>query len=317
MNCAPIDKHFDICFLILHFLDGEMTQNCVKTLLHTLEDKSIFVLIVDNGSCNSSGENLQKIFNDFSNVHVLINESNLGFANGNNSGYVWLKNNYTFDYLCVLNNDILIEQDDFLERIINKYDDYQFSVLGPDIVLKDNGHHQNPIFFNGLSFSELKKFRDIMTFRKKIFPMYYFKELSKQLLKSVFHIQRPTPNDIFLLDDNHPPVIYNPVLHGACYIFSKNYTTIKDELFDKNTFMYFEENILHYDCMKNDMTMIYCPDIFVTHCEDVSTKAFIKNNYHREKWILNESLKSVTYFFELMQNDINKGIYVFEDESFR
>ena len=42
--------------------------------------------------------------------------------------------------------------------------------------------------------------------------------------------------------------MYNPVLHGACYIFSRRYLELEKEAFDSRTFLYHEEEILHYNC---------------------------------------------------------------------
>ena len=301
---------FDICFIILHFLDAEMTSICVNSIIESFSDCKFFIEIVDNGSANNSNEVLMSKYSVYNNIHISINEKNLGFANGNNTGYIWAKSNLKFKFLCVLNNDIVINQKNIFDVLCSEYNNFNFSVLGPDIISDVNGSHQNPYIEKGFSLKELEKYKSVLYRRRKFYFLYYhFDEIKKILRLLRKNNKKENINSNVYLRHS-----LNPVLHGACYFFSSKFFESRELLFNPNTFMYFEENILHYECVKNSLNMIYSPCICVRHCEDVSTKVFIRNNYKREKWILNECIKSVEIFLELMNNDVKNGIVVFDYE---
>ena len=63
-----------------------MTKECVDTLLKVFAGRKFHIVIVDNGSANETGLKLKEQYADNSNITVLINKENLGFAKGNNVG---------------------------------------------------------------------------------------------------------------------------------------------------------------------------------------------------------------------------------------
>lgn len=81
------------------------TRACVESCL-SMDYEQFEVVIVDNASADGSGAVLAAEYADEDRVRVILNETNLGFAGGNNTGidhalasgadYVWLLNNDTF-----------------------------------------------------------------------------------------------------------------------------------------------------------------------------------------------------------------------------
>lgn len=291
---------YDICFIVLHFIDADMTSRCVDTLLNAFTNESIYIVVVDNGSNNNSGELLTNRYSRLNNVKILISKNNLGFSQGNNLGYDWAKENIVFEFLAVINNDVLVTHNNFLETTRECYRNTGFAVMGPDIISQASKLHQNPLFEKGFSLSEMESFYRYMTFRRNFFALYYLKKSFERFISRF--------NDSFYekqkCDYKNPLV--NPVLFGACYIFSEKFFKHKEYLFNPNTFMYFEENILHYECMKEGLKMVYCPSITVDHYEDVSTKAYIKSNYQRLKWAQIENVKSEKYLLDVMRSDTER-----------
>ena len=49
-----------IGIVILHFNVLEETRNCLNSFINLLEKKDYFIVVVDNGSSNNSGEILKK-----------------------------------------------------------------------------------------------------------------------------------------------------------------------------------------------------------------------------------------------------------------
>ena len=96
-----------IGFVILHYYAYDMTVECVNNLLRLFTDNDIKIVIVDNGSKNDSGQKLFDLYSSENKVKVILNEKNLGFAQGNNIGYSYLLNNYNLDFVIVMNNERL------------------------------------------------------------------------------------------------------------------------------------------------------------------------------------------------------------------
>ncbi len=137
-------EHYDLGFVVLHYLAYDMTLDCVNSLLSLFSEKKIKIAIVDNCSSNNSGKKLLKYYENNLSVNVIINSSNEGFAKGNNVGYKFLKENGIFDFIVVLNNDIIINDKLFLDKIIKLKKQYDFFVLGPDIYNPILDVHQSP-----------------------------------------------------------------------------------------------------------------------------------------------------------------------------
>ena len=66
--------------------------------------------------------------------------------------------------------------------------------------------------------------------------------------------------------------------------------------------MFFEEEILDYECKLNNYKTFYSPDIQVQHLEDVSTDTMFSKEIKKEKWKLKEMLKSISIFVNYTNN---------------
>ncbi len=284
-------------FVVLHYMAYEMTVECISNLLQSFENDNIRIVIVDNASSNGSGTLLADFFKDNNKVDVLLNPKNDGFARGNNLGYRYLKENYKPEYIIVMNNDVLIEQKDFLAEIDRIYKKTAFAVLGPDIYCPAAKKHQNPAHLKGFERKEVQQLHNTISKYCAHPAFYYYKKetlgkLKRKVLKK--------PKNVDTID--HSKELENVVLHGACYIFSLDFMDHRTNCFCPDTFLYMEEDILHYECMSNDMKMLYSPDIKVQHLEDVSTDASIKSGLEKFKMKNNEMRKSIEIFLHLMDS---------------
>ena len=121
-----------IGYVILHYQSTEITKKCVDKLL--MFSKTNPIVIVDNCSPNGSGKQLEKMYSKYTNVTVIINEENQGFAKGNNLGYQYIKSKYSLNYVVVMNNDIMIEDNNFAVIIEQFMEKNEVDVCGPDMV---------------------------------------------------------------------------------------------------------------------------------------------------------------------------------------
>lgn len=283
-----------IGFVVLHYQAFDMTVECIETLKKTFPMNEMFVVIVDNNSPNGSGKQLVKKYNSEINIEVILSPENLGFAKGNNLGYKFLKNNFDCDFIIIMNNDVLIKQTDFFDSVENLYDKEKFAVLGPDIYCPKSGVHQNPFRLNGISKKEFNK----MYFMEKVKGVMGY-SLFMKLLNPILNFRHKKNCTV----DNYKNEFINPVLHGACFIFSKDFISVRDYAFDPRTYMFFEENILHYECMNLGLKMFYSPKIQVTHMEDVSTDFVFKKNVQKENWKIKNTINSMKIYKSFLEGN--------------
>jgi len=93
-----------------------MTKKCVNSVFkHTAYPFEL--IFVDNGSSDGTVDWLKEFSGLNKNVHVIFNAENRGFSAGNNQGAAIARG----DYICLLNNDVLVA-DGWLEDLIDAFD---------------------------------------------------------------------------------------------------------------------------------------------------------------------------------------------------
>ena len=277
-----------IGFVVLHYLAEEMTVQCAEALLGLYGDKHI--VLVDNASPNGSGARLAARYKDNPTVSVLQSQRNGGFARGNNMGYTLLRGHFSCDFIVVLNNDVLIQDKDFPAKVQAIYEKTPFAVLGPDILNPNTGEHQNPGHLKGFTREKLEE--RIGKYQHNL--QHFGWNRLKWRLKQRFRPAPPrTPKP-------WQTPVEDAVLHGACFVFSPDFISKRPLCFNPDTFLYFEEEILHYECQQDGLKLRYDPAIQVLHLEDVATNQAYRSSLRKEKMIQQETLRSMQVLLNLM-----------------
>lgn len=285
-----------ICFVILHYIATDETIKCVDSIINNvIGDKKI--IIVDNFSPNNSYVDLKKNYQNIKSIDVIKTNSNLGFANGNNFGYQYAISKYNPEFIVVMNNDMEILQNNFIDLIYENYKNYNFCIMGPDIYSTKKEYHQNPQVRKLMNYKQLKN----SYIKLKIKNIFNFIIPIKWKIKEIMHKNYDNydnyKNRKFIND-----VVINPMLHGSCYIFSKSFINKHpNSCFYQKTFMYLEAEILYYLALKNKEKMIYCPNLKVFHHEDVSTDYTFKKQYKKSIFSIKCLLSSTKAFIKLME----------------
>ncbi len=312
------NKKIEYGFVILHYLALDITIQCVDDLLRQFSKQNILIVIVDNASPNKSGTALIDKYKDNTLVKVLSAPKNLGFARGNNIGYEYLKKNYDTEFMIVMNNDVFIKTDTFLEKISQIYNEYHFAVLGPDIYAPNLNRHQNPLervvpTVNDCEYwiSVYKKLirKDNFNYYKLKILHYLFYWWAKPIIKALYpsilekkeekHTNLPNSNAEVKTDQYERNILENIVLQGACLIFSKDFIQKRDYAFYPETFLYLEEHILALQCFREGYKTLYHPDINVTHLCAVSTSQAYKQQRQKDQLYWNENIKSLKVYIKL------------------
>lgn len=288
-----------VVFLILHYYTIDDTIKCINSIKDNLDTENYEIVVVDNASPNGTGKELEQLYNNDKKIHILINNINLGFAQGNNVGFKYAKDKLKADFIVMQNNDTYLIQKDFYKVILNEYTESNFGVLGPKIILK--GNSINPI---------RNKLQTISQERKLLVRLYFYYLLSLVNLEQLFLIMKSklkkvikkTKNNTNNLEDKR---LQNIILHGCCLVFSPKYIELFDGL-DNRTFLYCEEELLFIRLINNGLISIYNPKLLIFHNEDAATNAITKTKRKKAIFTYKNLIKSNKIFLEELKDYYQK-----------
>lgn len=300
-------KRYHTIYLILHYQVESITVETISSI-HSVDTKGKIV-VVDNGSPNKSGLRLQERFQDIDFVDIVISQENKGFSEGNNYGYEYINSKYEYDFLIATNNDIKIEQKDFVEKIDELFEDTSFFVAGPDVVEPYSNYHSSPLYERPAGALEIYRLSDKWEKElkeiEKVFSLYEIKRYIGKCKKNNKFVSKAIRLKHFLKGQDKKYYAYSEgcVLNGAFIIFSSLYCKESDVLFEPLTFMYCEEDILTRECEKKGWKIVYSPAVQVLHfCEGTSKlyessyRDFCDKRKRRIKLLLNAYKKYLDYY---------------------
>ena len=287
-----------VCFVILHYMALDETVQCVESILNNIEGEKK-VIVVDNCSPNGTLADLRSRYEKVPDVDVIGTDSNLGFARGNNFGYQYAVSRYDPDFAVVMNNDMEITQRDFIAQMVKSYSEYGFAVMGPDIYSTKKKYHQNP------QTRKMPTRKDLESSCRKLEiknALRFMIPLKWQIMELMHRQPAPEKRAENYVDH----VVEDPLLHGSCYILSRDFMKKHpEECFFPGTFMYLEAEILCYQCRRDGEKMIYDPRLRVDHHEDVATDLEYHKQSKKSIFTIKCMLQSTRAFLALMDNDGN------------
>jgi len=115
-----------VSIVILNWNGKEMLQECLRSASN-LDYPSYNIVVVDNGSTDGSQGFVR---HNFPEVHLIENEQNLGFAEGQNSGIRYSIKNRA-DFVFILNNDITLDRNALRELVAAFEEDESIGIAGP------------------------------------------------------------------------------------------------------------------------------------------------------------------------------------------
>ncbi len=93
-----------ISVVVLCYNQVDFTKKCVDSVLNTTAYPNYELILVDNASSDGTPAYLQETARKYANVKIVLNETNRGFAGGNNDGLAIAEG----EYLVLLNNDTIV-----------------------------------------------------------------------------------------------------------------------------------------------------------------------------------------------------------------
>lgn len=222
-----------VCFIILNYNNYQDTIDCVRSLQSSIENEKFDIIVVDN---NSSNDSIEKLKNSLNNIEVIPSRVNHGYANGNNIG-IKIAEKRGYPFICILNNDTLIEED-FLTACVQKL------------------HNDNSIAFVSPALVEYKNRDLIQSTGGDIFLDKGYVTLKNH------HLSRK----------ELPAIVQSDYIGGACMLFR---TRLLKEIgyIPENYFLFFEETEWCYKATLMGYKNICLTNYFIYHKGSVSIKS--------------------------------------------
>lgn len=256
----------EVVFITVNYRKTKDTFQFVKSLSLLKDFERCVVLIVDNDSTDHSRKRLGELEEIFGNVCVFPQESNLYYWRGAqfavNELSVYAKKR--FKWVVVCNNDIVIEQPNFILELLS-LNSKEHGVIAPRIISRVTGLDQNP--FKRRPLSRLEHMRLRLLFSS--FYMYYLLVSVRRLYRLIL----PRVSTHSLAEGQ----IYAP--HGSFVIFSQRFFEAGGYL--ETGFEMYAEELTTAEIVKGlGLGVTYFPSLYVIHNEHSTTGC----GYTREKF---------------------------------
>jgi len=95
-----------VSVIVLTYNNLDCTRACFDSLYSSSAYENWELIIVDNDSSDGTVEYLQQFATAHDNVRLILNQTNVGFARGNNQGMVAASG----EFIILLNNDVIVTQ---------------------------------------------------------------------------------------------------------------------------------------------------------------------------------------------------------------
>lgn len=283
-------KDIDIGFVILNYNTPKETIACITSIEKKIDTEHFIIVVVDNKSKDDSISILSQKYGTSDNIHIIVNEDNVGFASGNNVGFRYIKEKYSSKFICVMNSDTYLIQNDFFQSALLDYTRFHYFVLGPNIETP-NQVQSNPLGKHVISFKETKK--KILSLKIQLFLNLI--GLDKIIRNFIKHNQQDTNSH------KRDEYDFNCKLHGCCLILSQDFISNYNG-FDEGTFLYLEEDFLYTHMMMDNRLTLYSPYVKIYHCEDASTNQIAKGREKR-RFVLKNHLQSMKVINQYLKEE--------------
>jgi len=245
-------KHFKYAVIILNYMSENDAVNAANNVIECAEINNYVICIADNASPKNQNL-LRNIY--LTNTFFIQLDSNRGYGQGNNHAVEYLKSFCTFEYIVIMNPDVLMRSKGLIENMICKIEKDKNKYAGAQPLT------------NTFSFSCAPEIQEEIRRVVNVWgTIIYTSSIWKRILRNRFrnityYEQRPYCKD---LDFEVPS--------GAFFMLRYD---IFERIggFDKDTFLYFEEFFIGYKVKQLGMCFRFCADVLVDHYQGKSTNA--------------------------------------------
>ncbi len=227
-------KVVDVSIIIVNWNTRQITCECLKSVYEQTKELSFEVIVVENGSSDSS---VEMVKNEYPRVILIENQENRGFAAANNQGMAIAKGKYVL----LLNSDTLI-LDDAIRKAVSFADDHpKAAVVGCRILNADMTMQQSCFMFPSLLNMVLSS-----SYLYKLFPRSKF-----------FGRERMSWWD--RRDEREVDVV------TGCFMLIRREAIEAIGMMDEQFFMYAEETDWCYRFKQAGWRILFTPEVEIVH----------------------------------------------------
>lgn len=229
-------NQIDLSIIIISYNTKDITENCLNSIFSSMKNSDISyeIVVVDNNSSDGSVLYFKELQKKHSNITIIFNKDNTGFAIANNQGAKAAKGSH----LLFLNSDTIV-LDDAIDKLMHYFDQNQtIHFLGPKLLNKD----MSPQASCGPAYN--------------LFNIFIFLFLRGDYWGAT----RSSPDATKEVD----------WVSGACILTKKAYF---DQIngFDEGIFMYMDEIDLLYRAQKHGFHIFFYPEARIIHLGSASS----------------------------------------------
>lgn len=273
-----------VSIIIPVFNVDKYLEQCLNSIVNqTLKD--IEIIIINDGSTDSSGEIIHKYKNKYSNIKV-IEQKNAGLSAARNVGIKEAKGNYM----------MFIDSDDFIdlnmvEILYTKAEKYNCPLIICDLLLYWNDNKNKK--YNKLKQNEHKKYK-----RDELYKILLSRKLNCQVMNKLY--RRDIWNECNLSFENGR--YYEDILPSfICMNTYKEAMFINDSMYK---YRMREGSITASSSSKKVLDFIRCIKI---------AREYAKDNSNLKKTELHKYIMSFNINYGLYAMELNKGLILEED----
>lgn len=283
-----------LSILIVNYKNQNLIIECVKSIIKYEKKLDYEIIVIDNNSEDDSEKKLREIYPYFNWIQMGYNS---GFGRANNRGIKEAKG----ENILLLNSDIIINKPNILQKSLEFYfklPSYKNTVLGIRLTNPD-GSYQPTL---RLDYYGIQK-------EIEVNPLYIYnteKRLNKKLLEREYQ------------KEMHYHSGYVSWINGAFLMFHKSSILNKSLFFDKDFFLYGEDNEWCWRASKNGLKFYHWHEPEIIHIGSASMPNNIKRRAQItvSQWLLILKTRNAFYYLALLMvvicNLIFDGILHFQ-----
>lgn len=260
-----------LSIIIINYNTLSLTKQCIASVFKYCDEALFELIVVDNASTK---EDPTTLIQEFPAIKLIRNNSNNGFAGGNNLGIAHASS----PYILLLNSDTYFIEESIKKALQTLQENPKIGVVGVQLVY-ENGTYQN----NARSFRSITK--EILEINRYLLAFLPYKIRSQFMLNQFFKGDYNTACDW---------------VSGAYFMFrKKDLDTFTKHQLDERFFMYGEDHLWCYQFNKAGFSTYFLTSPKVVHIANASTdstklKQLQTTMLQHELIIFNEINKSKT-----------------------
>jgi GT2 family glycosyltransferase len=275
----------NLSIIIVTFNSEKYIHKCIRSIKESeLEDLKTNIVIIDNSSNDKTVDIVKKYIKLNSNISLIKNINNVGFARAVNQG---IKENFQSEYFLLLNPDTILEKKSIF-NLIKCAKVNQSGICGGETI-DTYGNISGSCF----------RFPNLMV---GIFDFTNFRKLTKNDYwhKYFYYLDaKPIKKDCFSVD----------VVTGGYMLIKKN-TIEKIGLLDESFFMYLEDVDYCLRAKNVGIKIYHSMESKILHVGGASSNN--KDKVRHSSWLRSRKLYFIKHF-GLLENAIIQPIFLIDD----